>query len=70
MILTSEERKKFAAYLRRDAESNRLLAQQFDKLAEGPTGRIINLEHLKKQKLTVAAAEDLVATMLENTHNG
>jgi len=61
MLLTKEERLKFAAYLRQDAQSNNILAQQFAKMAL-PTD-VLNM--LAKQKMALAAAEMIVALELE-----
>jgi len=33
MLLTKEEREKFAAYLQQDAESSDAMAKQFDKMS-------------------------------------
>lgn len=58
MLLSEEERRRFAAYLRRDAESNRLISEQLMKLG-GP------MSEIGRRKRLDAAAEDVVARMLE-----
>jgi hypothetical protein len=61
MLLTDEERKKFAAYLRQDAMSNRLLAKQLATMPS-PT-----MKRLHDQKIAEATAEEMVAHILEST---
>jgi hypothetical protein len=58
MILTIEERIKFAAYLEEDARSNELLAEQMEKL---PNAAILQLAREKK---FLAVASRLVAKEL------
>ena len=55
MILETQDRFKFAAYLRQDANSNRLLAKQLD-----------NFPPIRDMKLRLAEAQELVAKELES----
>ena len=55
MILETQDRLKFAAYLRQDANSNRLLAKQLD-----------NFPPIRDMKLRLAEAQELVAKELES----
>jgi hypothetical protein len=57
MMLTEAERQKFSEWLKRDAESNRLLAEQLEKMHPP----------LAKQKRTEAAAELIVARILDTS---
>lgn len=59
MLLDSEERKRFADYLRADCESNELLIEQLQKLG-GP-------KELIALKMEQANACRVVAEMLDNT---
>ena len=58
MILDDNERRKFAEYLKGDADSNRLLADQLEKLP--------GMEGMAKAKRTLAAAQYIVARELGN----
>ena len=62
MLLTDDERHRFITYLEQDAESNRLLIEQFAKL--GP-----HLEPLAKAKRSEMMAELIVATMLRSSES-
>lgn len=57
MTLTAEERGRFAAYLRRDAETNRALAGQLEEMIPG--------SHLALKKLAIAEAQKIVAAELD-----
>lgn len=61
MSLSTEERQRFAAWLRADAESNLALCEQLEKL-NVPMKEQLILRH----KLE-ASAESLIARKLENT---
>jgi hypothetical protein len=54
MLLTDDERRRFAEYLEKDADSNELLAAQLEKLNS----------QLGMQKRIEAAAERLIARNL------
>ena len=58
MVLTDEERKKFAKWLHEDSASNRILAAQMEHI--GPS-----LNALALRKFTLATAEELVADELD-----
>ena len=58
MILTKEEREKFAEYLRQEAASNRILAAQLAGLRGPATGVLASV------KLLLAQAEETVAKEL------
>lgn len=65
MLLSKEERDKFAAYLDQFAESNELLAKQFDKTPIPQTA--INMLAAKYRGEAVAAK--VVANILRNTED-
>ncbi len=62
MLLTDEERRRFAAWLLHDAESNKLLIEQFDKMGHNPAYKV-----LKDMKVREYEAELIVAKMLSQT---
>ncbi len=60
MILTNEERDKFAAWCRQDAASNKALIEQMEKLGT-------SLNPILRQKRAEVAAVEFVAGLLERT---
>ena len=63
VLLTDEERRKFAAYLRQDAESNKLLSEAAKKMGSTP------MMIIARRKRLEADAESMVARMLEETES-
>ena len=63
MLLSQEERDKFATYLEISAKSGRGIIEQFEKL--GPAHQVMT-EKLKVEAL----AEEIVASKLRNTMDG
>lgn len=59
MILSEQERRKFAEWLRQDAESNRLIVGQLEKLP--------HLRLLADAKRREAEAMEIVARLLSET---
>lgn len=64
ILLTDEERKKFAQYLRQDVESDQALIKQMEKMG-GP----VMLPIIKKHSIE-AHAKIIVAKLLEATEIG
>ena len=64
MLLSDDERKKFAAYLRQAAESNRLLVKQFDVMAH-----LAHMRVLRDRMEAEAHAQELVAGTLETSES-
>lgn len=62
MLLTDDERRRFAEYLEQDAESNRMMAEQLAKI--GPHGEMI-----AKNKRIEMQAELIVAKMLRSAES-
>jgi len=60
MILTSEERTKFAAYLRQDAASDKMIFEQLKTVSP-------HLTPLLQSKAREIAAKEIVAQILEST---
>jgi hypothetical protein len=56
MLLTDAERRKFSEYLKRDAESNRLIAGQLEKFSKP----------LADLKIKEAEAAELIAKSLDS----
>lgn len=52
MLLTDDERRRFAEYLEGESQANRALAEQCNKLSAGPVG---------KMKFNLAMAQAIVA---------
>ena len=64
IILTSEERKRFAAYLEQEANTNNLLAKQMDKI--GPHGKIMSEEMRSKALASIIIARELMSWEEQN----
>jgi hypothetical protein len=63
MLLTDPERRKFAQYLRQDAQSNRTMA----RMLEGMGIEAGMTQVLHQKKIQDAEAEERVAAILEST---
>lgn len=61
MYLSKEERKKFAAYLREDADSNMAIVEQLNNLPHADALRV-----LRETKCKLADAQRLVAQDLDS----
>jgi hypothetical protein len=59
MLLSDAERKKFSEYLKRDAESNRLIAKQMESMPGLPKA-------LYEHKIKEAEAAELIAKSLDS----
>jgi hypothetical protein len=56
MLLTDEERRKFAAYLKQNAESGRLIIEQFEKVG-GVASMLVAREKQKCAAYLIVARE-------------
>jgi hypothetical protein len=63
MILTDEERRKFAAWCRQLVLSNKAIIEQMGKLSMTPS---LKEQMIKREKIEIVAAE-VIAAKLEST---
>lgn len=68
MVLSQEERNKFAAYLEENAKNNVLLEQQLDNIPG--RGRSERTDAIKKRLRMEGMSSIIVAKMLRETEEG
>jgi hypothetical protein len=69
IMLTDEERRKFSAYLKQEAESDRGIAEQLEKLHDQMHMAAPLKDAMSKKMKTEMAAKLIVASIIDRTES-